>query len=49
MFKREFEKLKDITLKSVYEKLLGKIKDVNGILQTLTQQVLDLQKVKGRK
>ena len=49
MFKREFEKLKDITLKSVYEKLLGKIKDVNSILQTLTQQALDLQKVKGKR
>ena len=49
MFKREFEKLKDITLKSVYEKLLGKIKNANSILQTLTQQALDLRKVKGKK
>ena len=49
MFKRELEKLKDIALKSVYEKLLDKIKDVNSILQTLTQQALDLQKVKGKK
>jgi len=49
VFRREFEKLKDITLKSVYEKLLGKIKDVNNVLQTLTQQALGLQKVKGKK
>jgi hypothetical protein len=49
VFKREFEKLKDITLKSVYEKLLRKIKDVNSVLQTLTQQTLNLQKVNGRK
>jgi hypothetical protein len=33
----------------VYEKLLSKIKDVNNTLQTLTQQSLDLQKVKGKK
>ena len=48
-FEREFQKLKDITLKSVYEKLLSKIKDVNNTLQTLTQQSLDLQKVRGKR
>src|SRR5438874_1840888 len=47
-FKQELKKCKDIFSKSVYESLLAKIRAVNSVLGTLTEQSLHFQEVKRK-